>query len=207
MRETGIIFAGGSVLQILAGHKTQTRRILEPPPELGDDTIWRPDRCRYGERGDRLWVKENLYDRDQDGWSYAVDHGHVLVEERDFPAAISWAHHRERDTCPAMFMPKWASRITLEIEDIRNERLQSITEFEARMEGVDATEADPFMWCGCDSPPSHASTCRWSDPTYRPTAVLEYARAWDKINGKRERGRYQWSHNPFVLVLCFKRIA
>jgi hypothetical protein len=87
---------------------------------------------------------------------------------------------------PSIFMPRWASRITLEITNIRAERLQEITEEDARDEGVIFVE---------EQLPG--------DDTWRPYARKEFESLWNSLNAKRGHG---WQTNPWVWVVEFKRI-
>jgi hypothetical protein len=162
-------------------------------------------RCPYGRIGDRLWVRETL------GWeSYATnglsdlwyisDHKEV---DADIPA--NWEPPRNaiqtfwesgdsipgggfsysQGTVASIFMPRWASRITLEITNIRVERLQDISDDDAKAEGIQPNAGDCGFGCEC---------CEL------PTTI--FARLWDKINGKK----YPWDSNPYVWVLEFKKI-
>jgi hypothetical protein len=82
-------------------------------------------------------------------------------------------------------MPRWASRITLEIVDVRCQRLQEIKEDDAVREGVDAVSQDDV--------PRQASWTRRQD----------FAQLWDRLNGKRGFG---WKVNPVVWVIEFKKV-
>ena len=142
--------------------------------------------CPFGDIGDRLWVKET--------WrtSARIDH--------EPPSAFSlWpvkyladgqvlkhgAFFGDTDgkTRVSIFMPRWASRITLEIVGVRCERLQSISEEDAKAEGVEAVRI-------ADVPRNAAWTAR-----------QDFAQLWDKINGKRPG--CQWDDSPLVWVLAF----
>jgi hypothetical protein len=189
MKERPIIFSGDMVRVILDGRKTQTRRVIKPQPKIihalypdasieterifrrGDQRI----HCPYGIPGDRLWVRETFchatltgYDARKDGgdyWYRATDEGLC-----DGP----WK--------PSIFMPRWASRILLEITEVRVERVQDISEKDAGAEGAWRTPA------GC----SHYSI----EPP-------EFETLWDSINAKRG---YSWESNPWVWVISFRRI-
>jgi hypothetical protein len=173
------------VLGILEDRKTQTRRVIKPQPEenyldgfrlqRGIDTIdliyypggrsWaKIIKCPYGKRGTRLWCRETFTE---------IVHGEKVIYRADlnkYSETIQW-------TSP-IFMPRWASRITLEIVNVRVERIQSISEADAFAEGISGGD-----WLG--------------DP------VGEFAKLWNSINGKRGFG---WDLNPYVWVLEFKRI-
>lgn len=134
MKEHPIIFNTENVKAILEGRKTQTRRVIKPQPltylpeynqvdmfmfayptKYGSDTPVLA-RCPYGQVGDRLWVRESfLY---CNGFRYkATDNDPVMKYK------------------PAIFMPRWASRITLEITRLRVERINDISYNDARTEG------------------------------------------------------------------------
>lgn len=203
VKERPILFSGEMVRAILDGRKTQTRRPLKAPqpldilPMLGDQEgrLWAaltergetPDqnrgaliRCRYGLPGDRLYVRE----------AHTVSNGGDVIYRAGYPenakarglenippeGEIRWR--------PSIHMPRWASRLTLEIADVRVERAQDITEGDAVNEGIEPADRLP---CGGDS----------HDPRQ------EFAELWDSINGPRGFG---WDENPWVWVVSFKRL-
>ncbi len=92
---------------------------------------------------------------------------------------------------PSIHMPRWASRLILEVVNVRVERLQEITEEDARAEGIidggclNCGESEP---CGCDNP----------NPDARDTFIY----LWNSINGKK----HPWTSNPWVWVIQFKRV-
>ncbi len=103
-------------------------------------------KCPYGKPGDRLWVRESMY-MDKDGvWLYSADDDFVGCDRADESAMISWAHHKETEHCPSIHMPRWASRITLEIAGVRVERLQDITDDDAKAEGVGGVGTFGVLW-------------------------------------------------------------
>ncbi len=171
MSERGIIMQAESVRGILDDRKTQTRRLAKPE-EFGAQTwdqlpsdlaaCWtrnaRPRHPRYGEAGDRLWIKEvwqawRQTSVEYDEWEPEED-GERIRDSRIEYRATSTSTGPWRTP---LFMPRWASRITLEITDVRVERLQAITEDDARAEG-----------CG-----------------RLGTHVDAYAMIWNEINFKR----------------------
>ncbi|WP_050978731.1 hypothetical protein, partial [Edwardsiella tarda] len=179
MKERPIIFNDEMVRAILAGRKTQTRRIVNGVPSSHDFHGWvlsstsakdegkacwaigkspllnKPIRvrCPFGAIGDRLWVRETFGDC---GVRF------VYRADTDDGAAC-----QVKRWTPSIHMPRWASRITLEITDVRVERLQNITEDDARTEGVinggclSCGEPEP---CGCDAPD--------------PSAIEGFAHLW-----------------------------
>ena len=188
MKERPILFSGPMVRAILDGRKTMTRRVVrlragEIAHEGGDgrlhavanttwgDCIERVIQCPYGVPGDMLWVRET-WASDVDGCpaglGYRADH---LDPRGDGPAnPMRWR--------PSIHMPRWASRLTLEITAVRVERLQDISEADARAEG-----------CPAECPDGNA--------------VDWFSGIWDGINA--ERG-YPWSSNPWVWVIGFERV-
>ena len=136
MKEHPILFSAPMVLALLDGRKTQTRRL---------------NANRYGVPGDHLWVRESLRRRDDatSFWTYAADDKAIKLPANhpDVGAMLSWAHHKEGSSCPSIHMPRWASRITLEVIELRQERLQYISEADAKAEGYFSTrESFAVLW-------------------------------------------------------------
>jgi len=135
---------------------------------------------RY-EVGDRLWVRETLR-KSNIGipTRYAADDCPVF---RDGETPTVWPFNKS--SCPSIFMPRWASRITLEITEVRVERLQEITEEDAVAEGMTGRlyqEATGGLM-----------SCAY--------AVFHWL--WDSINAKRG---YGWDTSPWVWVISFRRV-
>lgn len=208
MKSTPITFNGEEVRAILAGKKTQTRRIVKQQPVCGDyivkdavgfsvgqmrdsENAWREIECPYGKAGNKLWVRETWAEiGDQLGWdapngkqpdgygaiAYRADgevrqHGVMLKEPE------SWQWDKPTKWKPSIHMPRWASRITLEITGIRAERVQDISETDCEIElGV-----EPYS-LGNDAYP-------------------KFKELWQKINGKDS-----WNANPWVWAISFKKI-
>lgn len=205
MKETGIIMSGSHPVDILEGRKTMTRRTrglkeINECPDLwkwfGFDNSGRYSfrfkpgdrivniRCPYGQVGDRPWVRETwcplthtigqnkaliLYKSDgQREW--------VKCSEEEWDKAYYINKARPDTWRSSLFMPRWASRITLEITEVRVERLQEITVEDAEAEGTAINYRAPLM---------------------------EFRRLWDSLNAKRG---YGWDKNPWVWVIEFYRI-
>ena len=153
MKETGIIMSGDHPLKCLDGTKTQTRRVIKPQPtkplvyrtvrgrpeleywyEPDNGGIARAYDCPYGQVGDRLRVKET--------WATENCYNHLKPSEIPQSAKIFYLATDGYDPFkmgivrPSIFMPRWASRILLEITEVRAEKLQSITEEDTKAEGV-----------------------------------------------------------------------
>lgn len=211
MKERAILFSAPMVRAILAGHKMQTRRVMRPQPPAGwfaespDDTRedgepyditprWLVERCPHGKPGDRLWVRET--------WTHDADSIEDARAQHEDAVSLSPVYYRagmpddEAGTFsrwwPSIHMPRWASRITLEITEVRVQRLQEIGEDDARAEGV-----EPLVMTRKAYPSKHAADVERR--SYRPG----FARLWGDINGKRA----PWSSNPWVWALTFRRLA
>lgn len=205
VKERPIPFSGDMVRAILGGRKTQTRRVvklstgnvlrtdLHPGGVDKRGVAWfnrcpDPVLCPYGAPGDRLWVRENIYHSGLAGLRYRADDEPVLpvfATEEDEEKALAWTEERPRQkTIPFIHMPRWASRILLEVVSVRVDRLQDIREADAKAEG-----ANPFADNDWASFNSHA---------YREG--FEFL--WDHINAKRA----PWESNPWVWVIEFKRV-
>jgi len=200
MNEKPILFSGPMVRAILEGRKTQTRRIVKPQPFDGvvycnaapgwaqpyvdDGGMYGPPiECPYGEPGARLWVRETW--RDQPG---AIEYRADTCN--DGPADGS-ADAESPKWRPSIFMPRAASRITLEITAIRVERLQDITEEDAEAEGIER-EFRTVVMRPDGGPDYHIPL------SYRGGI----ANKWDEINGKRA----SWDSNPWVWVVEFNLV-
>jgi hypothetical protein len=146
VKERGIMFSGEMVRALLREEnpKTQTRRIVKPQPkgELGI-----PADCPYGEVGDRLWVRER--------WGIDGCGRHVPLKKENWPNG--WPIDRlfyfadnedwyRFDRRSSLFMPRWASRITLEIVNRYPQRLQTIRHRDARAEGAIDIEDFTSLW-------------------------------------------------------------
>ncbi len=191
--------SGDNPRLILEGRKTQTRRILRVhmgggrywtplyQVELQPDGTWRDSRCDsfrcpYGVVGDRFWVRETwaaptCYDdekpRDLPATLAEGDELIYRAESPDYQVRALGSFWRS-----PLFMPRWASRITLEIVNVRVERLQDISEEDARVEGVKPTAFhDPLNYIG------------------------SFAALWESLHDKGA-----WDKNPWVWVIEFRKI-
>jgi len=190
MKERPIIFSGEMVRAILNGRKTQTRRVITrvagykelivageiADPQMALDKYPNyqclfASMCPYGQPGDRLWVRESFY-----------------VQPELAPLSEPQPIHYRADTppeqvedyiCkPSIHMPRWASRITLEITNVRIEEVQDIGETDAMAEGVIPGADEHYL--------------------------TAFVRLWDSINAKRG---YGWDVNPWVWVIEFRVAA
>jgi hypothetical protein len=208
--ERPILFSGAMVRAILARTKTQTRRIIKLPKGAELDGITknecppievfcsRPNQptgairfgCPYGAPGDRLWVRET--------WAIPDDLGPAsdVAYRADMPPDAEsderWARRVMQPAArwrPSIHMPRAFSRITLEITDVRVERLQSISDDDALAEGI---RFDGKWFDGGPHPIK-------GTPKAMPSAVSAFESLWDSINAKRAA----WSSNPWVWVVAF----
>lgn len=168
MKERPLMFIAPMVRALLEDRKTQTRRLTGP--------ILRP--------GDRIWVKETWAENVpgcevQGGYSYRADHDDP---DGDGPAnPMKWRSPR--------YMPRRASRLTLEILEVRTEPLQAITEEDAKAEGL--PWSDDFKgWCG-----------RPGSNFYFGQARLAFESWWIHLHGAKS-----WYSNPEVTVIAFRRV-
>lgn len=198
MIERPILFSAPMVRAILAGTKTQTRRAVhlkshQSIQQMDDGTHWPWEfndgdghddhwlSCRYGQAGDRLWVRET--------WAYSV-HAMAAMHDDEGPwvyAADGTTQGRLHDRWhPSIHMRRCASRITLEVTGVRVERLQDISEADALAEGIVQTR-DGFGLP--DGSHFHAADPRQS-----------YWSLWEAINGPGSVAA-----NPWVWVVEFCR--
>lgn len=216
MKERPILFSAPMVRAILDCSKTQTRRIIKPQPvqTLGHTGsiagisvrqppgwAWRElfvadslpgafatelaHHCPYGRVGDRLWVRET--------WGHLTGNGVRVVYRADGEQPERIGHSGDPVTDmtwrPSIHMRRVDSRIDLEVTDVRVERLQAITESDARAEGMPPPDPIP---CTVNGRPGRVA---FFDPR-KAFAVL-----WDAINGDGS-----FVANPWVWVVSFRRV-
>lgn len=177
MKQRPILFSSEMVRAILDGRKTQTRRIIKPQP-AGEDGPFKDyvKDCKYGQPGDRLWVRE----------TWATHPFYNKVRPSDLKPAYTHVFYKAANNVnlshyawrPSIFMPRWASRITLEITGVRVERVQEINYGDAVAEGCYFREGETW-------------------------GRLRFAQLWATINN--EPGK-RWEDNPWVWVMEFKRL-
>lgn len=211
MAEKPILFSAPMVRAILDGSKTQTRRVVKgmaldwlENAKFTPNYVALPENnmCHLGRIGDRLWVRENFQPllADEKTWddmphvNYKTGEGYTV----SYPATDGIVEFVNADdeikdsVTPSIHMPRWASRITLEITGVRVERLQDISEEDAKAEGCKAIEG-----------------CKWHTfeeadagiPMHEHTARDAFGALWESINGEES-----WAANPWVWVIEFRRV-
>lgn len=217
MKEYPILFSAPMVRAILNGTKTQTRRVLKPQPDgwirgssgtIGvpkkitskkphkNGSIWQEEdgtcyddiNCPFGKVGDRLWVRET--------WQKTLSGKYIY--RSDYPDGYKADHTATGDWKPSIFMPRAASRITLEIIHVRVERLQGIIEQDAIAEGVKTNAQNGIddyngEWWNYTAVDFDDYPCS--------SAVESYETLWTSINGPES-----WAQNPFVWVISFVKV-
>lgn len=210
MKEKPILLNAEMVRAVLDGRKTQTRRIMTPhhlkmidaaasagechPLESGrqhaNSQSYYREWCPFGAVGDRLWVREAIFPAPlelqsspprETKWNIAYRGGAQL--EKTAPATYNPTIYNYERWTPSIHMPRWASRITLEITGVRVERLNSMTERDAIAEGCMG---------GHNSIPGYH---------YSATPHEHFHHVWQSIYGADS-----WQANPWVWVIEFKRV-
>lgn len=197
-KEKGIVFSGPMVRAILDGKKSMTRRVMKRQPEgwmashldngfrkmtdfgngwwgaatgSGNVRVAHTNhsiKCPFNKVGDRLWVRET--------WAKAGEIGDAIEYRADNPDPLTGKWRSP------IHMPRWASRITLEITGVKVERLQDISDADCFAEGVIADRGNGETW-------------------YDGKAKEIFSRAWDAMHGHDS-----WAANPWVWVISFRRI-
>lgn len=209
MNQHPILFSTEMVKAILDGRKTQTRRVMKPQPETDTPRLtgWSWEHasgkgiangpraaaggevqymgasiaryCPYGQPGDLLWVRETFMEHHGENkvWYKASQNEQFLALLNEF--GEKWR--------PSIHMPRWASRITLEVTGVRVERVQDISNEDILNEGIHAGSPTELN-------------------KYAPELIsrAEFQTLWDKINAKRG---YSWESNPWVWVVSFKQVS
>ncbi len=189
-----ILMSTPMVRALIEGRKTQTRRVVKNPPRLraagwskieyGPICSQLPRACPYGRPGEFLWVRERFT------WSVVeagttkrlLDSSPLYYAENEGWDDIKWK--------PSLHMPRWASRLTLELTGVRVERLNEITESDCWAEGIDEVDG-----CFDAEVPVMAKRLGCSFEDAKPT----FACLWESINGAGS-----WAANPWVWCLQFE---
>lgn len=217
MKFIPILFSTEMVQAILAGRKTQTRRVIKdisieknnhgtfnvkaksvsainiPKEDLYHDFLGIGSLCPYGQVGDVLWVRENFCAASH------LDNQPISVLSQ--VSEINYIADLDNEnisrflnigrTRPCIHMPKWACRIFLQIKDIRVERLNDISQSDAKAEGIAYSKPERFDFFK-----------DYTGERYHLSNPIESFRSlWHKINGPTS-----WVKNPWVWVIEFERI-
>lgn len=207
MKERPILFSGAMVRAILDGRKTHTRRVICTADDADYFVNFDGVRAKFmkggdawykaapWQPGDLLWVRETIQCLGHDG-----KYENIYYTADDLIPGDAWSKLRKilknewtmyrgvhNARIPSIHMPRWASRITLLVKAVRVERLQSISEADARAEGV-----------------SLCSGWNASETKYGINYAGPFSHLWQSINGKRPG--CSWGDNPWVWVIEFERI-
>lgn len=252
MKSRPIIFDGESVRAILAGRKTQTRRVVKPQPTGEPRPLiewsrgiaaachdYSPDPaklaahaerlrgrvlpfttesgslgsrpCPYGAPGDELWVRE--------AWA-VEDASKLKLPEYCGGGNPDWIYYRDPVHIGTgltwrspIFMPRWASRLTLRVTDVRVERVQDVSEADAIAEGATRRESGwSCDWSRVGELSRYATASAVKSRDLAPlsgrdvalgTARHAFGNRWDAINAKRG---FSWHSNPWVWVVSFVKL-
>lgn len=191
MKERPINFKAPMVRALLNGSKTQHRVIVKPQPFCLKKGVpytmaglpTSPIKCPYGEVGDRLWVRES-------GWIAQSKTAFIPSEcNTPPPGGHVSPNGATYKRCPSIQMPRWASRIELEITGVRVERLYNISEADCIAEGIEKTSHDFWRIYGK------------SDVSGTCSPKNSYRSLWESIYS-----RASWDANPWVWVIEFKKL-
>lgn len=210
MVDRPILFSGPMVRAILEGRKTQTRRVIQAPRlhvtsaiMLGLMAIFRNQHTGMRQDikgpcgvGDRLWVRE--------AWCLGPGYNGTRIKDAPRHARVWYAADYPKSGYsddyrgpgrghPSIHMPRWASRLTLIVEDVRVQRVQEITYDDIVAEGA----KDPFSQ-ETAAIPGPAAYDAWEEK-----AQYAFMDLWDSLNAKRG---YGWDENPWVVAITFRTI-
>ena len=218
MADKPITFSAAMVRALLAGTKTQTRRLLNPQPEMFpvDEAGTLCDvycihvegeavpRIAMGSNGcgvitlqkvpyavgDRLYVR--------DAWRVSSAQDHLAGSKLPWPLTVEYLAdgqgYFDGRYRHARYMPRWASRLWLEVTEVRVERLQSISEADSIAEGIEAVDYNGEVRWRCYQDPDPLPALQWMDPRF------SYRSLWRTLHtdpGKR------WEDNPWIVAVSF----
>ncbi len=203
------------VQAIIQDRKTQTRRVIKPQPSdnwmqnvfslcptgnmyrrNGEQMFWLSDgkegeiKCPYGKVGDLLWVRETFIDAEDYPCHPFHDEESGVLSQYDYKADCPVDEIKNIIWKPSIFMPKAAARIWLEITNIKVERLQDISEEDAKAEGISRIYNTTSL--------VYKNYLHSDDAC---NAYKSFQTLWQSINGSES-----WDANPWVWVIEFKRI-
>lgn len=205
MTDRPIIFSAPMIRALLAGTKTQTRRLAKPQPVHDGGGLWRWAAGAWSDRlpgpvlapghsmaraahfaiGDRLWVRES-WRTESDAYNDLKPSEMSGEEAVLFEADADWSQNKSTGRRhAAMHMPRWASRLTLTVTEVRVERLQAISGADTIAEGVECTTCAAMAKSACGK-----MGC--------PASLLIFSDLWTSINGAGA-----WEANPWVVAVTF----
>lgn len=171
----------------------------------------KPFSCPFGAVGDRLWVRESFFEHGHwQGGGYDPEDSYFVSDKQVlYPAdGIQRPSERKREdfwrSRPSIHMPRWASRITLEITGVRVERLNSINEHDAIAEGLAEISKDGHTYkYGVPDRDGYPGTdgFGWPWHEWERYPISAYSKLWKSIYGEES-----WQANPWVWVIEFKRV-
>ena len=234
MRVLPILFNTEMVRAILDNRKTATRRVIKPQPEMqrfGDHEAmafvppaivkgYEAVGVRHTEYlkspyqiGDILYVREKFagdgYDENGESYVYGTDVdecGRVVWGDIN---KGEWAPASDYHWRPSIHMPREAARIWLRVTDVRVERLQDISEEDAKKEGIKPRHFDGCSACGAGYP--HYPECDYEHcGNYQNFYgdwrwIVPFAELWDSTINLKDFKKYGWGANPWVWVIAFER--
>ena len=229
IKERPILFSAPMVRAILEGRKTVTRRPVKGAglnflADFTPEYVAMPENsfCPYGKPGDQLWVRETTEVDEKTSpvvrlARYSADHQPVIYrhpEGDEYDGSVAhWDYPRR--SRPSIHMQRWASRILLEITDVRVERLNDISDDQAKAEGCFFTDYGQQCFHGatgwkdvgdCPAKVGHQQRNGWAwDKTTSHEQCLftprfAFANLWNATGG-------DWDANPWVWVVEFKRVT
>ena len=221
MTDRPILFSAPMIRALIAGRKTQTRRVIRRAPNDGWWIYHDGERCGWSnggggmvpdtsqtpyQQGDRLWVREQCAT-----WgvgpgpepvsypvAYAADDKEWNQIKRDAKAAKD-----EWKIRPSIHMPRWASRLTLIVTDVRVQRLHDLSEKDALAEGITAQSMIIGSHCASGVHTEvHAERffngTESDDHDGYEDGIDAYAALWNRLNGDGA-----WDANPWVVAVSF----
>jgi hypothetical protein len=210
MKERPILMNAAMVRAVLDGGKMQTRRVWKLPNWAEWDLIEGGEEkgnlvpkdqknrgwysvdevaCPYGQVGDRLWVRESGWQRMKASGTFNAYYYSASVSDKEREYLNSYPQSFKRR--PSIHMPRWASRITLEITNVRVERLLDISEADAIAEGIQRTPLGNLITFVVPGTPIEKLGAR-----------AAYWALWNLINGPASSDK-----NPWVWVIEFKQLT
>jgi hypothetical protein len=192
MADRPILFSAPMVRALLDGRKTQTRRVLKKQSYAAGDRLWVREAWRPLS-GYSNWDIRVLYPAND-----AVEH---FLDGEGPDGDWAWPKSADMGFVPSIHMPRWASRITLIVTNVRVQRLQEISEDDARAEGIAERQIRPgdtrlagqliFSPNGEDGP-------------FGYDHVDGFRQLWNGLNAKRGFG---WDANPWVSAISFRCVV